>query len=144
MAHGLGPCFYRIVPKLEFPGWVWELVVRMLQPNRSIRNPTVPMWFLVWALTFPNCSQSLNFQVWVWELVVRMLQSIRSIRNPKVPIWLLARTLAFPRWSQSFTFQVWSGSWLSNCGNRTNQLEIQKYRYGPRHGPLLFQTASEA
>ena len=38
MTLGLDPCFSQMVPKLKIPGVVWELVVKMLQPNRSNRH----------------------------------------------------------------------------------------------------------
>ena len=54
MALGLDPYFYQMVPKLNFPGWVWELVVRMMHSSRSIRNPQVSVWLWAWTFTFPN------------------------------------------------------------------------------------------
>jgi hypothetical protein len=63
IALGLDPYFPKMVPKLIFPGLVWELVVNMLQPSRSIRNPQVSVWLWTWTLTFPKWPQSLKFQV---------------------------------------------------------------------------------
>ena len=54
MALGLDPYFSKMVPKLIFPGLVWELVVKMLQPNRSIRNPKFEYDSGPGPLLFPN------------------------------------------------------------------------------------------
>ena len=54
MAPDLDPYFSKLLPKLNFPDLVWELVVKMLQPSRSLRNPKFECCSELGPLLFQN------------------------------------------------------------------------------------------
>ena len=56
MAPDLGPYFSQIAPMPKFLCLFWELVIKMLRPFKSSRNPKMLTWLRTWALPVPKMS----------------------------------------------------------------------------------------